>query len=194
MALYVLINDQVVSSRACRGRHYAATKAFVLFFTEALAEELRDTGVRVMGAHPGATDTGFFDHTTAVMDPRVTDRPEVVAAQTLDDFARGKAASYPGRRLHRVSSWAPRFLPRTAVTRTVAAMNRKLGTTRSRTPAPRRGDPLRVLTEAEALSRRTRSRSSSRIRAFARPRGRSGGSRQPCPGRGLRTVRAASSS
>ncbi|MEU4897579.1 hypothetical protein AB0B12_35235 [Streptomyces sp. NPDC044780] len=27
------------------------------------------------------------------------------------------------------SSWAPRFLPRTAVTRTVAAMNRKLGTT-----------------------------------------------------------------
>ncbi|MFD8163904.1 SDR family NAD(P)-dependent oxidoreductase [Streptomyces malaysiensis] len=106
---------------------YAATKAFVLYFTEALAEELRGTGVRVMGAHPGATDTGFFDNTTAVMDPRVTDRPEAVAAKTLDDFARGKAASYPGRRLHRVSSWAARFLPRTAVTRGVAVMNRKLG-------------------------------------------------------------------
>lgn len=106
---------------------YAATKAFVLYFTEALAEELRGTGVRVMGAHPGATDTGFFDNTTASMDARVTDRPEAVAAKTLDDFARGRAASYPGRRLHRVSSWAARFLPRTTVTRLVAVINRSLG-------------------------------------------------------------------
>ncbi|MFE7977636.1 hypothetical protein [Streptomyces shenzhenensis] len=60
-----------------------------------------------MGAHPGATDTGSFDNTTAVVDARVTDRPEAVAAKTLDDFARGRAAS-------------------------------------SRTPAPRRGDPLRT--------------------------------------------------
>ncbi|MEV7423622.1 MULTISPECIES: SDR family NAD(P)-dependent oxidoreductase [unclassified Streptomyces] len=106
---------------------YSATKAFVLYFTEALAHELRGTGVRVMGAHPGATETGFFDSTTAVMDPRVTDSPESVAARTLDDFARGRAASYPGRALHRWTTWAPRLLPRTAVTRAVAAVNRKAG-------------------------------------------------------------------
>ncbi|MFF5563700.1 SDR family NAD(P)-dependent oxidoreductase [Streptomyces sp. NPDC012623] len=106
---------------------YSATKAFVLYFTEALARELRGTGVRVMGAHPGATGTGFFDTTTAVMDPRVTDSPESVAARTLDDFARGRAASYPGRALHRWSTWLPRLLPRTTVTRVVAAINRRAG-------------------------------------------------------------------
>ncbi|MFE3827608.1 SDR family NAD(P)-dependent oxidoreductase [Streptomyces sp. NPDC059092] len=106
---------------------YAATKAFVLFFTEALAVELRSTGVRVMAAHPGATDTGFFDRTTAVMDPRVTDAPEAVAAKTLDDFARGRAASYPGRALHRASTWAARLLPRTTVTGLVARVNRTAG-------------------------------------------------------------------
>ena len=39
---------------------YAATKAFVLSFTEALWAETT-TGVRVMALCPGATETGFFD-------------------------------------------------------------------------------------------------------------------------------------
>ncbi|NUT51220.1 MAG: SDR family NAD(P)-dependent oxidoreductase [Saccharothrix sp.] len=106
---------------------YAATKAFVLSFTEAVAEETRGTGVRVMVAHPGATATGFFDGTTATLDPRVADSPESVAARTLDDFARGRTASYPGRPLTRVGTWVARFLPRRTVTRLVAALNRKLG-------------------------------------------------------------------
>ena len=54
---------------------YAATKAFVLSFTEALAEELRGTGVHVMAAHPGAIATGFFDGTTASIDERLADTP-----------------------------------------------------------------------------------------------------------------------
>ncbi len=39
---------------------YHATKAFVLSFTEALAEETKDTGVTVTALCPGATDTDFF--------------------------------------------------------------------------------------------------------------------------------------
>lgn len=39
---------------------YAATKAFVLSFTEALSEELKDTEVSITALQPGATDTDFF--------------------------------------------------------------------------------------------------------------------------------------
>ncbi|MFJ5987060.1 SDR family NAD(P)-dependent oxidoreductase [Lentzea sp. NPDC092896] len=106
---------------------YAATKAFVLSFTEAVAEELRGSGVRVMAAHPGATDTGFFDGTTATMDPRVTDSPESVAARTLDDYTRGRVASYPGRGVNRLTTLVSRVMPRRTVTNAVAALNRKLG-------------------------------------------------------------------
>src|SRR5256885_7847418 len=38
---------------------YCATKAYVLPFTEALAEEVRGSGVRVSCLAPGATDTGL---------------------------------------------------------------------------------------------------------------------------------------
>ena len=38
---------------------YYATKAYVTYFSNALAEELRGTGVTVTALMPGATDTGF---------------------------------------------------------------------------------------------------------------------------------------
>src|SRR6478672_10987966 len=39
---------------------YAATKAFVLSFSEALWEENRTYGIKVMALCPGVTETGFF--------------------------------------------------------------------------------------------------------------------------------------
>lgn len=39
---------------------YAATKAFVLSFSAALADELKDTGITITALLPGATDTDFF--------------------------------------------------------------------------------------------------------------------------------------
>lgn len=38
---------------------YYATKAYVAFFSNAIAEELRDTNITVTNLMPGATDTGF---------------------------------------------------------------------------------------------------------------------------------------
>ena len=40
---------------------YAATKAFVLSFSEALWEENRPYGIKVMALCPGVTDTNFFE-------------------------------------------------------------------------------------------------------------------------------------
>ena len=45
---------------------YHATKAFVLSFSEALAIELKDTGVSLTALCPGATDTDFFVRADAV--------------------------------------------------------------------------------------------------------------------------------
>jgi short-subunit dehydrogenase len=39
---------------------YHATKAFVLSFTEAIREEVKDTNVTITALQPGATDTDFF--------------------------------------------------------------------------------------------------------------------------------------
>ncbi|GEB50995.1 SDR family NAD(P)-dependent oxidoreductase [Streptomyces cacaoi] len=111
---------------------YAASKAFVLSFTEAFAAELRGSGVRVMAAHPGATATGFFDDTTVTMNPALADPPARVAARTLDAYAKGAVNAYPGRPLMRVTTWTARFLPRSAVTRLAGRLNKALGHHRAR--------------------------------------------------------------
>jgi short-subunit dehydrogenase len=44
---------------------YSATKSFVLSFSEALSNELKDTGVTMTALCPGATDTDFFERAGA---------------------------------------------------------------------------------------------------------------------------------
>ena len=44
---------------------YAATKAFVLSFSESMANELKDTGVTITALLPGGSDTDFFDRAHA---------------------------------------------------------------------------------------------------------------------------------
>jgi short-subunit dehydrogenase len=61
---------------------YHATKAFVLSFTEALAEELKDTGVTVTALCPGATDTDFFTTADAV-DTMAFQKMQVMAPQEV---------------------------------------------------------------------------------------------------------------
>lgn len=78
---------------------YGATKAFVLSFSRALNQELRETGIRVMAVCPGWVRTEFFDH--AVTDDTIKyynkfyDSDEVVRC-ALKDMKRGKDVSVCG--------------------------------------------------------------------------------------------------
>lgn len=96
---------------------YAATKAFVLSFSEALWEENRPHGVHVMALCPGTTETNFFEAANIQKPPmRVTQTPEDVVDTALRGLARGKG--------HIVSGWtnflmveSERLVPRSFVTR-----------------------------------------------------------------------------
>ena len=92
---------------------YAATKAFVLSFTEALWDEVRGTGVRVLAISPGGTDTPFFTAANATS-TRMTAKPmrsvEQVVATTFRGLEQGRPSIIDGG-LNTVLATASRFSP-----------------------------------------------------------------------------------
>ncbi|GAA2975385.1 SDR family oxidoreductase [Streptomyces lactacystinicus] len=99
---------------------YGATKAYVLSFTEALANELRGSNVRALAICPGATDTPFFDVAGEQAAVGIRRRPEQVVATTLAALEKGRPSVVDGF-LNRLGTLAPRLLPRRA---TVAVAER----------------------------------------------------------------------
>ena len=70
---------------------YAATKAFVLSFSEGLWEENRPFGIHVMALCPGVTETGFFEASHMQRPPaRVSQTPEQVVETALRALKRRK--------------------------------------------------------------------------------------------------------
>lgn len=104
---------------------YAATKAFVLSFSDALWEENRAHGITVMALCPGVTDTNFFAASEMERPPmRVSQTPEQVVETALAGLKRGRG--------HIVSGWtnylmteAERLVPRSVVTRIAGKALRK---------------------------------------------------------------------
>jgi uncharacterized protein len=94
---------------------YYATKAYVLSFSEALAEELRNTGVTVTALCPGPTQTDFAD-VAQIGTSRlfttfgVAHAPEV-AQYGFDAMMHGKRLAIPGIR-NKIVAQANRFAPR----------------------------------------------------------------------------------
>ena len=94
---------------------YAATKAFVLSFSEALAEENRLHGIHVMALCPGVTETNFFEASKIDRPPmRTIQTPEEVVDTALRGLARQKSLVISGW-----ANWltveAERFVPRSLV-------------------------------------------------------------------------------
>lgn len=98
---------------------YCATKAYVLSFTEALAEEVRGSGVRVCCLAPGATDTGFAAR-AGTLSTRLFRRGVMGAGRVAqaghDGMRRGRPLVIPGLR-NRVLAFAVRLAPRTFTAR-----------------------------------------------------------------------------
>lgn len=96
---------------------YAATKAFVLSFSEALWEENRRYGVRVLALCPGSTATNFFDTAGSSEPPKaVMQTPEEVVETGLRALERGKSFVISGWGNFLLAE-AGRFAPRSLVTR-----------------------------------------------------------------------------
>ncbi len=102
---------------------YAATKAFVLSFSESLVAELRGTGVRVVCVCPGFTRTGFQE--TAGID--VSHLPgfvwmsaEAVADQAVQTMTGGSGVLVNGM-LNKLNVVAIRLAPRGLIARATAA-------------------------------------------------------------------------
>lgn len=98
---------------------YAATKAYVLSFTEGLASELKGTGVVVQALCPGLTATEFLEvaetHRGLLVTRLPTMSPEEVVAASLRGLDRGRLrviAGLANRLLAAVQSVVPRGIVR----------------------------------------------------------------------------------
>src|SRR5882757_9373307 len=106
---------------------YAATKAFVLHFSEAIRHELAGSGVQVMATCPGPTATNFFEGTSTRMSPKDMDSSESVVRRTLKAFDQKRAVAYPGRISVRITSLLPRLFPRALIARIARNAAAKMG-------------------------------------------------------------------
>jgi short-subunit dehydrogenase len=97
---------------------YAATKAFVLSFSEALWAENQDKGVKVIAVCPGPTKTGFFDTAgfaqlaSGDSDKQRSASPEVVVQEALKALDGGTSTVVTGGLGNQFIVNIPRFFPR----------------------------------------------------------------------------------
>jgi len=98
---------------------YYASKAFVLSFSEALANELRGSGVTVTALCPGPTDTGFQARAgtadTRLFDRRMTMDAARVAAIGYKGLMTGKGIVIPGFK-NKLLAQSVRVAPRVLAT------------------------------------------------------------------------------
>lgn len=96
---------------------YAASKAFVLSFSEALWDENRMHGVHVMALCPGVTETNFFEASGI-------DQPPMRTIQTAEEVVDTALRALDRQKSTVISGWtnlftvaAERFFPRAFVTK-----------------------------------------------------------------------------
>ena len=104
---------------------YYATKAYVLSFTEAIAEEVRGTGVTITALCPGPTASGFQAAADMELSPLVANKKlptsAEVAAFGVKAMNDGSVVAVPGL-LNRIMAGSVRLAPRPVMRRVVHKM------------------------------------------------------------------------
>jgi len=102
---------------------YAACKAFVLSFTEALAEEVKGTGVRVLALCPGSvrTEMDVFAHNDGLLGKLPSLTAEQVVKTGLQALEHGRVVKVVGR-LNQFLPLVGRLMPRVAIRRLMGAI------------------------------------------------------------------------
>ncbi|WP_027891628.1 SDR family NAD(P)-dependent oxidoreductase [Calidithermus chliarophilus] len=96
---------------------YYASKAYVLSFSEAIAEELEGSGVSVTALCPGPVETGFQSRAEMQGSKLLRQRfnplmdAATVAREAVAAMERGQRVLIPGL-MNQLQALAPRFLPR----------------------------------------------------------------------------------
>jgi hypothetical protein len=130
---------------------YAASKSFVLSFSEALGREMAAAGVHVLAICPGPVATGFYEQLGANPPGKALDTPERVVADALKAFDRRRRVVIPGRFRIRALAFGTRLLPR--------ALNARIGEKIARqyflAPEEKggRGEPSATTPAAQAVGR-----------------------------------------
>ena len=108
---------------------YYATKAFVLSFSEALHEEVKEKGVRVAALCPGPTRTEFADVAglgDSALFERFASGPDAVVRDGLRALASNQAVKVSGA-MNLVSAEAIRFTPRGLARRIAGSLQKARG-------------------------------------------------------------------
>ena len=109
--------------------NYAASKSYVLIFSESLREELGPLGVKVSVLCPGTTRSPFFDKAKIAIEKAAPDRlimsPEEVARITVVAMDRNPAIIIPKFR-NKLLAIAPRLGPRWLLRKVVGALHRSV--------------------------------------------------------------------
>ncbi|WP_370615479.1 SDR family NAD(P)-dependent oxidoreductase [Mumia sp. Pv 4-285] len=122
----ILITSSVVSQGPGPNQStYAASKAFLHSFAEAIRYELRDTGVTVTSLQPGPTDTAFFaragmQRTWVARGPKAD--PSQVAREGFAAMMAGKDRVVPGSWLLKAQSKASKLVPEALTARFHASL------------------------------------------------------------------------
>lgn len=108
---------------------YAASKAFVRSFSEAIAEENRPYGINVMALCPGPTETGFFE--TAKIDRAVKEQMMQKGMQTPEEVVDAAMNAIRSGKTQVISGWlnylvarSTNFFPNSLITRAVGSQLR----------------------------------------------------------------------